>query len=1345
MLRAEEKARSGNQPTEQRPWASKTTGRLIARCGIEAVNATERVICETGAVHGAAVAEGLALGGKRAATLLEDAPSARDAGAGFAGAGAWVHHRVRPGQSAPAGLGFELVAGNVQEAVDQCLVAHRLAVSSGSPGMCTLDRDLARGTHLVRLPEPKQVEKLLAETAGRGENEATLLDSAADAFDAVARTTGRPCAAVSVHAAEGAEVALVGCGATAAWATVLADRLRAAGVPGAALNVALLRPFPTDELRQALDGVGRVVVLESAGDPSERGRLTDLVRAALDRSVPGRPVAVETDGRPDAEIASAVAAALGLSPDQETLLAAPDEAGEAPAVTLAVAPAGDWSLGFLLDAAGLVGSVRELTLECPEQSSLGASMLSLGRLTAGPEDARRLDLLFATDPALLDSHPRLLESVRDAGTVLVHSPAGSPEAAALSIGETRRQEMASRGIRLRWVDSSVLDARAEFPQDQRIQLLGAFLTAEESIARLAGTDGDLMAAIGSSAELTGSSAEFAALLGEGAAALRQLEPAGLDRAKLAEQTDFLPSSELPVMPPRPEGDAVPAWSGAVHEFHLTGHGAHSKHDPIPALPLRPAVLAPLADPDRVWRDYPFVLLPDGAPQSLSALVSDRLDAIESAGAEVKILRDGLARLSRAASGVLERHGGAGELRAVMAEALPRFAGEFDLSESGTAELNEQIARLEERLPEHAELIGIERRTLLRFYTAGLRAERGPRRFAFLEEAKRLAHRMEELLQIETSHTPEGISPQALAAELGDSSAMRIDPAALSRNLPQQRGAKRMSPQRKQRVEHTLATLRDYLGRAGSEPECVVVHPRLLDDDNPLPAARAIDHPEALEMAIGLFDGLADRMTEVIRAVRIARLEGEGAYDPELHDAVLTRFDWQAFTADELLVLPPVIVLETAERLRGSSLAAFSTVLRSGRPLQVLVMEVGPDVRAGDTWEALTGYHPGLGYLAVAHREAFVLQSTLAHPERLAQSLREMTRSLSPAVALVAVPAWSSPVHPWLQLAASHYGRGVPLFRYDPDAGSSWAERFDLSENPHPELAWPVPEVEFTDDGGEAGSLGEAFTFAHAAATDPVYRLHFRVIPPEAWHEDQLPVADYLALAAGERLHRVPFVWVVREDGALARAVMTRELAFACRDRARAWRILQELGGEDNEYAVRAAEAARGQALAEAEEAKQLLLSEHADELQRVRTAAASDAMERLVAVLMSEDAIAALSGAAPMAAPAVEPAEAAPAPEPAVEAPPAEAEEEEEEISFGEPYIDSMLCTSCNDCININAQMFGYNANKQAILVDAGAGNFEQLVKAAEKCPARCIHPGAPRPDDDTATEELVARAAKFN
>ena len=59
--------------------------------------------------------------------------------------------------------------------------------------------------------------------------------------------------------------------------------------------------------------------------------------------------------------------------------------------------------------------------------------------------------------------------------------------------------------------------------------------------------------------------------------------------------------------------------------------------------------------------------------------------------------------------------------------------------------------------------------------------------------------------------------------------------------------------------------------------------------------------------------------------------------------------------------------------------------------------------------------------------------------------------------------------------------------------------------------------------------------------------------------------------------------------------------------------------------------------------------------------------------------------------------------------------------------------------------MFVYDANKQAVIGDPRAGTYRQLVEAAEKCPAKCIHPGLPLDPSEPDLEELERRAAPFN
>ncbi|MDE3217549.1 MAG: ferredoxin, partial [Gemmatimonadota bacterium] len=90
------------------------------------------------------------------------------------------------------------------------------------------------------------------------------------------------------------------------------------------------------------------------------------------------------------------------------------------------------------------------------------------------------------------------------------------------------------------------------------------------------------------------------------------------------------------------------------------------------------------------------------------------------------------------------------------------------------------------------------------------------------------------------------------------------------------------------------------------------------------------------------------------------------------------------------------------------------------------------------------------------------------------------------------------------------------------------------------------------------------------------------------------------------------------------------------------------------------------------------------------------------------------------------------------------ADEDEDGLAL-EAYIDSARCTSCNECINLNKKMFAYNADKQAFVKDAGAGTYQQLVIAAERCPVSIIHPGSPLNPKEKDLEKWVKRGAKFN
>ena len=110
-------------------------------------------------------------------------------------------------------------------------------------------------------------------------------------------------------------------------------------------------------------------------------------------------------------------------------------------------------------------------------------------------------------------------------------------------------------------------------------------------------------------------------------------------------------------------------------------------------------------------------------------------------------------------------------------------------------------------------------------------------------------------------------------------------------------------------------------------------------------------------------------------------------------------------------MPLVTVVTSGRSLRQRGQGSLSRLLRSGRPVHVIVQD---EVGAPDEAEDLSAFHIDLGYLAMAHREVFAVGSTLARPGRLTEGLVRMVRAPRPGVALMHLPAqsWPRGTHCW---------------------------------------------------------------------------------------------------------------------------------------------------------------------------------------------------------------------------------------------------------------------------------------------------------------------------------------------
>ncbi len=685
----------------------------------------------------------------------------------------------------------------------------------------------------------------------------------------------------------------------------------------------------------------------------------------------------------------------------------------------------------------------------------------------------------------------------------------------------------------------------------------------------------------------------------------------------------------------------------------------------------PVPLAAFVGAGRVRTDYPLYLGSTAPTGSLEAatgahgalclgfdeLISRARRTLDGEGAPVgQMLRDNLKRLEGHLLDLLEAGTATGDaqeaLRAAGAAMAEALAAESGLAEADRAALVADVERLAAALPPAGDGPGSSPARFLAPRTGvsldllghALLAGRRTTRESFLREARELVDKGRALIDADRRKRADGDAGRDGERERGAMGAMGkrfVDPSALASVLGERRGTTALAPARRERLEAAIEALAEVADRLAEVADRLAAPRMRLIHDGSLPwgerllgAAESdnwvvVESSDPCAAAAEVFDREAEALAAALRGRERVRLETSGTYVAADHEPWLERlagFDWRAFDAGEAALLEPTVALESAGELAERGMLSLSKLLRSSRPVQVLVA-LDPAMSPGVENPA-AGYRFEPGYLGMSHREAFVQQSSEARPLHLMEGL--VRAASSSRTSLHVVAPWPGQVEagldPALVAGAAIDGRAHPLFRYDPETGPSWAHRLDFSGNPQPAADWP------TDDGADESP----FTFADFALLDPALRRHVTPIGPGAADDaDLVPIAAWLALPVDEAIHKIPTVLAVPvtalgngskgpKGGQTApaepvRLAVSRPLAAACRDRLGFWRTLQELAGVNSEYVRRAAQATREEAEQAARAERERLEAAHAAELERVRERSAREAVDRLTAALLEVD------------------------------------------------------------------------------------------------------------------------------
>ncbi|MDH3355479.1 MAG: thiamine pyrophosphate-dependent enzyme [Chromatiales bacterium] len=481
------------------------------------------------------------------------------------------------------------------------------------------------------------------------------------------------------------------------------------------------------------------------------------------------------------------------------------------------------------------------------------------------------------------------------------------------------------------------------------------------------------------------------------------------------------------------------------------------------------------------------------------------------------------------------------------------------------------------------------------------------------------------------------------------------------------------------------------------------------------------------MAMGLFEGHMVKMADGFKAVRQAELELKGDYNSEIHEEFFTYFNWEQFSDEEFKLCPPVVSVGGDGAMYDIGFQNLSRMMMSGLPIKVLILDT--QVYSNTGGQACTSTYVAqvadmspygklskgkkeirkeMSVIAMAHRTSYVLQGSPSSVTHLIEGYIDGLNSRRPAI--FNIYAVCQPEHGVGDAASDKQSklavesRAYPLFTYNPDLGTTFEECSSLDGNPSMKTDWPTYNLSYEDDGGKGASMELPLTFADFALTEGRFRKHFRKAPTETWNDEMIPLAEFIELDTASQEGLFPYIWAADPKNQLMRVLVSAELVNSTVERRDFWRQLKSLVGVDQMVDV--AQIANDAKVDMAQKITSSLLAmaggSGGADLGALLGATSSGADAGFIAASTSTPA------------------------------------------DYEPVWIETPECTACDECTDLNPNIFAYNEEKLAIVVDPKAGPFVDIVKAAEKCTAEVIHPGTPFNPNEPNLDKLIKRAEKF-
>ena len=483
------------------------------------------------------------------------------------------------------------------------------------------------------------------------------------------------------------------------------------------------------------------------------------------------------------------------------------------------------------------------------------------------------------------------------------------------------------------------------------------------------------------------------------------------------------------------------------------------------------------------------------------------------------------------------------------------------------------------------------------------------------------------------------------------------------------------------------------------------------------------------------------LLDLYRAQKTAQLEIKNHYDEKVHRDYFKSLSLMHLDEESQDLLKPSVCFLRSKEMQKEDKVKIFDLLVSEKPYKVII-ELSQMLHFDSADSSLnTHWLMQIGKMTINLPHVDVLQFPMSRIYSMQDDLINVLSSNHTALIIIYKTRVShrNP-NPYLYNASSIEARVCPLLSkiYTDNRMDSPV----INKNPGIDSDWCYRTLSIKNKD-KAEDIEITFTPAHFLFASDFYNHLFYILKPEEEHNLLLPLQEFIREPKQEN---IPYILVTNQQGEVRKAIVSRPVCEWNATVLDSWKYLQQLSGIDNSFINQQIDQAKNDLETQTKQETAKIIEEYEQKLADKNDTLTEDIIGRIAAGLLSGSFEQVADFTVEAKKEIKEEKEPVKEPEKTEKEELLQEEEKEDEIGgFDDPYIDTPLCTSCNECRNINSELFAYDANKQAYIKDASAGTFKDLVMAAEKCPVRIIHPGKPKNPDEPGLDELIKKAEKFN